>query len=136
MFPNVYKCARGIIPRATAAVFILNENSELEFKEVFKDDPTKLKSGYTSWWKGDSGSPIWVHEPIIPYAIKNRAVLVSMVEGRRREYMTNVNAGIISTEKKCDLIHTKITEELLDWIKTKAKINQKTVRKHEEHENN
>ena len=145
-FQYVNKCVASIIPRASTFSFsrtLRNDRTsrffailhslrgknkvyeKLEYDEVSEqDDKNRLGSQHVTTFYGDSGSPFW------KYDASNRAVVVSIVSsqvgpqyGPRATLMEN-------PEMLCNEKATKLTEEIVLWIKDKAGIRRGQKRSH------
>ena len=125
--PKVYKCASTILPQARTAVFTLlkiSASNRLIFKEYYKDDKNEKDSGFTSAWFGDSGAPYWTMERTRNGEL---ATIVSVHTGQDSQYVKRIKAGRMGTNEACDMVVTKITKDILKWIKSTAGIKDTVV---------
>ena len=141
----IYKCIKSIIPRASTFSFsrtlrndwtpfftILNPHrnknevyEKLEYEEASEqDDENNHGSQHVIPFYGDSGSPYWKYDDA-----SNRAVVVSIHSskvgpkyGPRITLMENL-------DMQCNHKATKLTEEVVLWIKQKAGIKIKKGQK-------
>ena len=127
-FKSINKCIKSIIPRASTYLFsrtlqtqtLRNKNKnyeKLEYEEVVEqDDEIKGASGHVTTYSGDSGNPYW------KYVGLDRAIVVSIVSskvGPKSDPRSPVNKN---PEMQCTNKATKLTEEIVSWIKKKAGI--------------
>ena len=127
---EVYKCIQPKLPRATTAVFEVFESSThkdtLKFfgKYIQDEERPEEETGYVSPYYGDSGSPYWVisESPendgsVSP--LSARRTIIGMVQGADHDNpakMTN------DRNNRCRIVATKITQELVEWVKKKSGI--------------
>ena len=95
--------------------FFLNDDSPFVPTFIFG---TRTYEVPTFTMYGDSGSPIWV----IDQANDEQATIVSIVQGGDLELIAAITRGRERRPGSCGMIHTKITEEIMEWIKTSADI--------------
>ena len=129
---SIYKCVKSIVPRASTHVFsrtlddkqqVLIKFEKLKYKGPVQDDEIKHASGHVTTYSGDSGSPFW------KYDASKRAVVVSIVSskvGPKSDPRSPLNKN---PEMQCNNKATKLTEEVVSWIKEKAGISIKKGRK-------
>ena len=89
----------------------------MEYEKVaVKDDENKRGSAHVSTYAGDSGSPFW------KYDASNRAIIVSIVSSKvGPKYGPRITL-MQNPEMQCNNKATKLTEEVVLWIKEKAGI--------------
>ena len=124
---SIYKCIKSIIPRSSTHIFsryfrgnIEELKVEYELKDELLDEletyNVKDASGHVAPYAGDSGSPYWITDA------SNRAILIALVSskvGPKFEPKTVFNEN---QEMKCRDKATKITEDVVLWIKRHAGI--------------
>ena len=109
-----------MIPEATFGIFIeRNEKTKepvLEFKIQEHASHERDTSGYIAPQSGDSGSPYWTHNTLIENDL--RATLVAV-------HSTGGTSIRLSTDSyyQCRLTTTKITDDILRWVKEKSSIS-------------
>ena len=124
----IYKCIKSIIPRASTFSFYRTLHNDwnpfgnevyekLEYKKVSEqDDENRLGSQHVITFYGDSGSPFW------KYDASNRAVVVSIVSSQVGPKYGPRTTLMENPEMQCNEKATKLTEEIVLWIKDKAGI--------------
>ena len=125
---SINKCIKSRVPRASTYLFsrtlqtktLRNKNKDyekLEYEEVAEqDDEIEGASGHVTTFSGDSGSPHWKYDAL------DRAIVVSIVSskvGPKSDPRSRVNKN---PEMECTNKATKLTEEVVSWIKAKAGI--------------
>ena len=118
-----HKCMVPHVPRATIAVFNRDCNGDIHLRGmkqddyVFKYDNTGLPEykdiSYRLTGKGDSGGPV------MKTMTTKRLVQVAVISG-------GWTLGIPEIESKCFKQVTKVTEEVVEWIKELEKGNYYT----------
>lgn len=103
-----------MIPAAITATFVENKAGNLEWKADEKDDRDDNESGYISSGKGDSGAPYWTYDNLIENHFRGTIVAIHST-GSGTVFLTN-------EYKICRETATKITDEILQWIKVKSGI--------------
>ena len=122
---SIDKCVKSIVPRASTYIFsrtlddkyrvpILFE--KLEYKGAVQDDEMKHASGHVTTFSGDSGSPYW------KYDASRRAIVVSIVTSKVGPKFDPRSPLSENPEMECNHKATKLTEEVVKWIKKKAGI--------------
>ena len=126
IIPNTYKCASALtrLQQRTTYFNLVEDGSTGKPKLVWKDSKLDQKddaiSQPTSTGPGDSGSPIWVLEGS---GQEQKAVMVSVEWGTANDYSMLFERGEpINAYTSCNIQHTKITEDILPWIKRNADI--------------
>ena len=126
IIPNTYKCASALtrLQQRTTYFNLVEDENTGKTKLVWKDSHLDQKdfaiSQPTSTGPGDSGSPIWVFESS---GQEQKAVIVSVEWGTANDYSLLFERGeAIDAYTSCNIQHTKITEDILAWIKRKAHI--------------
>ena len=122
----IYKCIESIIPRASTFSFfairhpLRDKNrvyEKLEYEGVSdQDDENRLGSQHVTTFYGDSGSPYW------KYDTSNRAVVVSIVSSQVGPKYGPRTTLMENPKMLCNEKATKLTEEIVLWIKEKAGI--------------
>ena len=117
----MFKCIGPDIPRANTAIFVKERQGVLKPRlrlvgEVFDEGPSHA-SGYISTAHGDSGGPYWttgdVNKP-------TRAILVA-IHNSGAHFKGLAKAGYSEDPyNRCMGFATKITENILRWIKIKS----------------
>ena len=127
-FKSINKCIKSIIPRASTYLFsrtlqtktLRNKNKDyekLEYEEVVEqDEEIKGASGHVTTYSGDSGSPYW------KYDSSKRAIVVSIVTSKVGPKFDPRSSLLENPEMQCNNKATKLTEEVVSWIKAKAGI--------------
>ena len=132
-FQDVFKCVIPILPRAKTAVFIRKGKYKLTFDNQIDEDAPRPdgETGYSSHASGDSDAPFMVApSPTDPNKPKgdaeNRYTFVAIVSHRDAINGRNIKqpAAIYLTDKydQCRMISSKMTREILKWIKVRAGI--------------
>ena len=113
-----YKCIDAKIPERQFSVFVTEEwhlVDKLVHKHEEKDSRSDDTTGYATIGSGDSGGPYWTYDRVS----KNheRSVVVAV-------HSSNIGSVDIKSDKQfqCRIIATKITDDILDWIKIKSGI--------------
>ena len=115
-----YKCIQPKIVETRFAVFIEEKKGEelidLEYKYDSQDTRADEASGYVQTMGGDSGGPYWTTDTLL--GKDKRSVLVAI-------HSDSIKHVPITTEKRyrCRTSATKITDNILRWIKAKSGIN-------------
>ena len=117
MVKDYYKCIEAIPPTAINAVFLKDEKGDLEFKTMVKDDEYYSEQGYNHAGIGDSGSPLWKEtypgETNNPDSgEKRQAVIAVLSSGSGLDLVS-----ITDTQDKCPDLATKVTPDIIAWIK-------------------
>ena len=138
----INKCIKSKIPSASTFLFsrtlrkknfllrlFRNQNKfyeKLEYEEVVRqDDENKRGSSHVRTYAGDSGSPFW------KYDASNRAIVVSIVSSKVGPKYGPIVTLMDNPDMQCNQKATKLTEEVVLWIKDKAGIPVKYPRKGE-----
>ena len=122
---SINKCVKSIVPRASTHIFsrtlddkhqvpIMSE--KLDYKGPVQDDEMKHASGHVTTNVGDSGSPFW------KYDASRRAIVVSIVTSKVGPKFAPRSSLSETPELECNHKATKLTEEVVKWIKKKAGI--------------
>ena len=117
-----YKCIQPMLPRAENAVFDTMEDGKLNFTGWEKDEalpPTA--SGYVTGYNGDSGGPFWTKS-----IFKTKKLFKEpQKEDQERQTIVAVFSSSPNSspaysslvEKQCRMIATKISSNIIRWIK-------------------
>ena len=127
---DVYKCIRSIIPTASTYVFSLDPQSDsLKYEKIVnKDEAPKDASGYVTSYVGDSGSLYWKTED------PGRAIAIAIVSSKVGPKFEPVAQFSENPELQCNQKATKVTEDIVQWIKEKSNIPRRgTKRAHDGH---
>ena len=130
-FGNAFKCIKPKLPRAETAVFSINKkhtkdmfwhHNHLKFMEFQKDeDRPDEETGYKVAYLGDSGSPYWVQSK--DNKGNKRFTVLAINNGLTNDLFRNNPAEVIKDEYyQCRQIATKLTEEIVKWVKVKSGI--------------
>ena len=131
-----YQCAITVLPRAKEAIFYKEKDKQLHWNTQWtqwKKDAKSNLGGYGSTHTGDSGSPIWLSEQQTgkpKSRASGTAVLVATVSSfYSKGTKQRLTMGTMTEDEKCIMLNTKITDNLLNWIKIAADISKpKNVR--------
>ena len=121
---KMIKCIKPIFPRGDTAVFLEDVKTKvLKGPTMVQDDPNpraKDETGYVSMHLGDSGAPFWVPSSEFGHSDKDQNILIALYKGSFRT--GDAAHGSISNNKEdqCRMISTKISEDVVKWIKGKA----------------
>ena len=138
---HINKCIISKIPSASTFLFsrtlrkrnlllrlLRNQNKfyeKLEYEKVVRqDDENKLGSSHVRTYAGDSGSPFWKYD-----ASSNRAIVVSIMSSKVGPKYGPIVTLMDNPDMQCNQKATKLTEEVVLWIKEKAGIPVKCPRK-------
>ena len=117
MVKEYYKCIEPVPPTAINAVFLKDEKGDLEFKTMVKDDEYYSEQGYNHAGIGDSGSPLW--KETYPGGTNNpdsgekrQAVIAVLSSGSGLDLVS-----ITDTQDKCPDLATKVTPDIIAWVK-------------------
>ena len=122
---SIDKCVKSIVPRASTYIFsrTLDDKHQfpimfekLDYKGPVQDDEIKHASGHVTTFSGDSGSPYW------KYDASRRAIVVSIVTSKVGPKFGPRSPFSDNPEMECNHKATKLTEEVVKWIKKKAGI--------------
>ena len=122
---SIDKCVKSIVPRASTHIFsrtlddkdrVLPMFEILDYKGPVQDDEMKHASGHVTTYLGDSGSPLW------KYDTSRRAIVVSIVTSKVGPKFAPRSPLSENPELECNNMATKLTEEVVKWIKKKAGI--------------
>ena len=115
----VYKCIKTIIPRASTHIFSQDQQTNnLKFEDqVEQDDVPNANdvSGYVTIYYGDSGSLYWKES-------SGKAVAIAMVSSKVGPKFEPFSQYSEDPELQCSQKATKLTEDIVKWIKKKARI--------------
>ena len=89
-----------------------------------QDDENKLGSSHVRTYAGDSGSPFWKYD-----SSSNRAIVVSIMSSKVGPKYGPIVTLMDNLDMQCNQKATKLTEEVVLWIKDKAGIPVKCPRK-------
>ena len=122
-----HKCMVPQVPRATIGVINRNRNGDLHVRGMLQDEsffkyeniglPRYKDISYRITGKGDSGGPVM--KTIIDKSGVKRLVQVAVISG-------GSIIGIPDIESKCFDQVTKLTEEVVEWLKELEKGNYYT----------
>ena len=124
-FQSIDKCVKSIVPRASTYIFsrTLDDKyqvpimfEKLKYKGAVQDDEMKHASGHVTPYSGDSGSPYWKNDA------SKRAIVVSIVTSKVGPKVDPRSGLLENPEMQCNNKATKLTEEVVLWIKEKAGI--------------
>ena len=118
---KIYKCIHPIIPKADNALFIKESpNGKLIFDSWQQDEEIlEMEHGYQHSSHGDSGNGYFVQR--------------KDSEGRIRSTIVAVNSGgrnifnPLTKTTKCRNYATKLTDEIIAWIKEKDQIHANVI---------
>ena len=137
---NSYKCIVPRIPKATIALFLRDKNGNLEFKGIEKDENNMNHKKpfhpnfYQSIEQGDSGGPISlkVYDSNLnfesvsnlqtgEFAGEKRHVILAVISAgtgikSRNDFESVIYPGV-DLFSKCNSQASKVTEDVVDWIK-------------------
>ena len=122
---SIYKCVKSIVPRASTHVFsrtlddkqqVLIKFEKLKYKGPVQDEEIKHASGHVTTNSGDSGSPFW------KYDASGRAIVVSLVTSKVGPKFGPRSPFSDNPEMECNHKATKLTDDVVKWIKKKAGI--------------
>ena len=121
---SVFKCIKAIPPRAMNAIFNeINEDGDLQYHENV-EDPTRPDNehGYVSPSFGDSGSPYWMEDDT------DTSTLIAIHYGTSKK--KDKSRGWYDNDPfwQCRIIATKVTREMVDWIREKEAKESKSRR--------
>ena len=115
-----YKCIKPKIPETQVAVFVEKLTNERETvldyehdrQDTYGDDTT----GYVTPLSGDSGGPYWTYDRLNANDV--RSVLIAI-------HISGEDSTDISSDKyaQCRIKSTKITDDILRWVKDKSGIS-------------
>lgn len=116
-----FKCIKAKLPQTQAAIFVDTnifvdpKNVVLKYLWDEQDPRYDDHTGYSAASIGDSGGPYWTYDTI--YENDLRAVAVA-VHNAGNPYVN------IESDKdfQCRIRATKITDDILDWLKKKSGI--------------
>ena len=113
----VYKCIQTIIPRASTHIFSQDQQTgNLKFEDrVVQDDAPNDASGYLTIYVGDSGSLYWKES-------SGKAVAIAMVSSKVGPKFEPFSQYSEDPELQCSQKATKLTEDIVHWIKKKSQI--------------
>ena len=137
-----YKCMRPKLPRAKTIVFHQYESNLERGERVLKfegqfyldDKRPQHETGYTSDYKGDSGAPFMRSKTVFnengkhhELGVHKKYTFVAVVSHILKTW-DNEAAGsyLMHIENQCRSVATKITENILAWIKQMAQIPPRT----------
>ena len=88
---------------------------KLVHKHEEKDSRSDDTTGYVTTGSGDSGGPFWTYDRVSKN--EERSVVVAVLS-------SSIGPVDIKVDKqfRCRIIATKITDDILDWIKIKSGI--------------
>ena len=130
---SIDKCVKSIVPRASTYIFsrtLEDKNGDsimlekLEYKGPVQDDAMKHASGHVTTFYGDSGSAFW------KYDSSKRAIVVSIAASKVGSKFDPFSPVSENPEMECNNKATKLTEEVVKWIKKKAGIPKGNKRNH------
>ena len=126
-YQNVFKCLKPKLPVArTLVLFISKDDETLTFEQVVQDyEPPKHETGYMSVFTGDSGAPCMFSAKEQNSGQLSKAdqyAFVAIVVGGLT--FNNEAHGSYTKDRKyqCRSIATKLSEDIVAWIKRKANI--------------
>ena len=121
-----YRCIIPQFPRAKIAIFLKDDNGDLEYKGIMKDRnfiDLSQRRGYGAIYnniaKGDSGGPVM-------RKINIESINWEKIPPTKYTEKRNVIVGIISTafvsvtertDTRCIAEVTKVTKDIIEWIK-------------------
>ena len=143
---HINKCIISKIPSASTFLFsrtlrkrnlllrlLRNQNKydeKLEYEKVVRqDDENKRGSSHVRVYAGDSGSPFWKYDG------SNRAIVVSIVSSKVGPKYGPIVTLMDNPHMQCNQKATKLTEEVVLWIKDKAGIPIKNPGKEQKRSN-
>ena len=114
---KVYKCIQPTIPKAENAVFTEESpNGKLEFETWYQDDEiVEMEHRYRNTASGDSGSGYFVSQDDEDGHI--RSTIVAVASGSKDIFKAHRKTT------KCTGYATKLTDEMIAWIKEKDPIH-------------
>ena len=122
-FLKVYKCIKPKFPQAITAVYESDERGEIRFTGKYKEDEQRPEeeTGYLSTFVSDSGSPFWTETT--DWIGRKRATIVALVQGAGKIGAQYDPTVFINDEYyQCRMIGTKLTKNIVDWVKKKSGI--------------
>ena len=116
---DYFRCVEPTFPRARTGVFQKDGQDNLELKTIVNDDEYKANYYYRSVAKGDSGAPVSIKTypgtKNDPNAGEERHTVVAVVS---QGYRTLLDREENKPRDKCDFFVTKVTADIIAWIKT------------------
>ena len=117
-YQSAYKCIKPRLPAGRTAIFVQDTEGNIVYKESRKDiRPFNMESGYMASGAGDSGAPYWKKEVNTLNSKNNdfRSTLVAI-------HTSGAGCPIFIKDYflQCRTMATKITDEILRWIKIKG----------------
>ena len=123
---SFYKCIKSILPRASTHIFSRSFRGFKEkweyVDEVVQDEKLQDASGYVTTFRGDSGSPFWK-------TFSNRAIVVSIVSSKVGPKSAPRTVFSENPELQCNNKATKVTADMVLWIKHHAGIPVKGTKR-------
>ena len=122
---KIFKCIKSIPPSAKNAIFNeIDKEGNLEYDDEEEDvSRPDDEQGYVSSALGDSGSPYWMkdHDGV--------ATLIAIHHGGLgKTRLTKAKVWYNNDPRfQCQIIATKVTKEMLDWIKEKEQQYSNTI---------
>ena len=118
--PHVYKCSKPVLPEASTHVFVWDDK---RLKMTYTGLIVQYENwdndeiGYTAPTTGDSGAPYMIHEP--DHSGEDRYTFVAVVSHTKTKYNNAPHAvgTYMRGESQCRTMASKLTPEILDWIK-------------------
>ena len=116
---KIFKCIKSIPPRAKNAIFNeIDKEGNLEYDNNVEEDASRPgdEQGYMSPSYGDSGSPYWMK------GRNDAATLIAINHGvLTKSNNVKFPKGWYNNDPRlqCRIIATKVTKEILDWIREK-----------------
>ena len=115
-----YKCMNPRMPTAETAIFVKTKNGELELRGMEKEEPYVDINNPEVYWNGaggDSGGPVM--RRIADSNGEERLVIVAVMA-------ISSKSSIMPLTTKCISKASKLTEEVVKWIKEIDKRNYET----------
>ena len=113
-----HKCIKAKLAGASVSVFEDNNNDnediderKIQHKSDDKDTISDDTAGYIQTMVGDSGGPYWTYDAVLDNKMRATVVAIHNDSVGRRLRVT------VDKSKKCRMTSTKITEDILVWIK-------------------
>ena len=112
-----HKCIKAKLSGARFSVFVddNNDNEDIDERRIThknddKDSISDDAAGYIQTMVGDSGGSYWTYDTMLEN--KMRAIVLAIHNDSQRRWRVTVGKS-----KKCRMTATKITEDILVWIK-------------------
>ena len=124
---DTFKCLEAKLPRAITATFktkVSQSGDRLQMKNELRKDhehPYLDGEAYLAVGAGDSGSPFWIDS--FDNDQKYRKTVVAVLEASHGMLYDPLYGYDPSVTRICRTYATKLTEEIIKWIKEKSGIH-------------